>query len=130
MIVNLYNDREHFAHGVGIQRFWNIRFYKYLPQYGLQFQKKNVHCGLAPPIAYSYGWHAPFYVEHYGLMKPEDRLKKAQRYLKYDPKCQFKGRQYYDDLEKELKPIEFDREQLLRKLAGIPDTQPRIMPKL
>jgi hypothetical protein len=130
MIVNLYNDKEHFAHDVGIQRFWNIRFYKYLPQYGLQFQNKKVHCGLAPPFAYGYGWHAPFYVEHYGLMKPEDRQKKVERYRKYDPKAVFKSEVYYNDLARELEPKVFDRSKLLKQLAEIPDTQPRKMPKI
>ena len=76
LVVNLYNDEEHFAHSTGIQRFWNIRFYKYLPEHGLQFLRKSLHCGLAPPIAYKYGWHAPYYLLHYGLMKKGIEIKK------------------------------------------------------
>lgn len=129
LIVNLYNDRDHFAHSVGIQRFWNIRLYKYLPEYGLQFQRKALHCGLAPPIFYQYGWHAPFYVEHYGLMLPEDRRRKAERYDKYDPKAQMKGKVYYDELRKDLPSFEFDRPGLLRKLKASPDTQKRELPQ-
>jgi hypothetical protein len=128
-VVNLYNDSEHFAHDAGIQRFWNIRFYQYLPEHGLQFQRKNLHCGLAPPIAYIYGWHAPYYLEHYGLMKPEDRQKKVERYAQYDPRAVFKNRVYYDDLQKELKMHVFDRPQLLKKLREAPDTQPRKLPQ-
>lgn len=130
MIVNLYNDREHFAHDVGIQRFWNIRFYKYLPEKGLEFQKKRLHCGLAPPIAYKYGWHAPFYVEHYGLMKKEDRMRKIDRYNQYDPNAKFKGKEYYEDLGKDLQPRVFDRATLLEQLKNSPDTQTRKPPKL
>lgn len=130
LIVNLYNDDKHFAHSSGIQRFWNIRFYRFLPEYGLQFQRKNLHCGLGPPIAYKYGWHAPYYVLHYGLMKPEDRARKADRYRKYDPTKRFKAGDYYDDLERDLRMFEFDPEGLLRKLKEAPDTQPRKMPKL
>src|SRR5689334_5481045 len=85
MIVNLYNDEQHFAHDVGIQRFWNIRFYRYTPHLGLTFQRTNVHCGPCPRVNWGYAWYAPFYVLHYGLMKPEDRLKKVERYKKYDP---------------------------------------------
>ncbi len=125
MIVNLYNDKDHFAHSTGIQRFWNIRFYKYLPEYGLQFQKKNLHCGLAPPIAYGYGWYAPYYIEHYGLMLKEDRERKAQRYEKYDPNAKFKGRVYYDDLRADLKPQVFDRQGLLAKMKQARECQPR-----
>lgn len=129
LVVNLYNDREHFAHDVGIQRFWNIRFFKFLPEYGLQYQRKNLHCGLAPPIAYKYGWHAPYYLEHFGLMLPEDRHKKAERYKQYDPNRVWKSGPYYDDLERELRMHEFDRPGLLRKLGASPETQPRKLPQ-
>lgn len=125
MVVNLYNDEEHFAHDAGIQRFWNIRFYKYAPEYGLQFLRKNLHCGLGPPIMYKYGWHAPYYLLHYGLMKLEDRQKKIERYRKYDPNKKWKAGAYYDDLGRELRMIPFDREGLLRKLRETPETQIR-----
>jgi len=130
LIVNLYNDREHFAHDVGIQRFWNIRFYRYAPEYGLQFQRKALHCGLGPPIMYRYGWHAPYYVEHFGLMLPEDREKKAQRYEQYDPRGIYKTGEYYNDLRRELRPREFDRAALLRKLSEAPECQKRQTPKI
>jgi hypothetical protein len=130
LIVNLYNDREHFAHDAGIQRFWNVRFYKFLPQYGLEFQKKRLHCGLAPPIAYKYGWHAPYYVEHYGLMKREDRIRKIERYDKYDPNAKMKGQEYYDDLRKDLKEYPFERAKLLEQLRCSVDCQPRKTPQL
>ena len=130
MVVNLYNDEQHFAHSTGIQRFWNIRFYKYLPEYGLQFLRKSLHCGLAPPIAYKYGWHAPYYLLHYGLMKPEDRQKKIERYQKYDPNKKFKAGSYYDELGMELKMFPFDPQGLLGKLKESKETQPRQTPRL
>lgn len=130
LVVNLYNDENHFAHDVGIQRFWNIRFYRFLPEFGLQFQRKSLHCGLAPPIAYKYGWHAPYYLLHYGLMKPEDRQRKIERYRQYDPNAKFKDRAYYDDLGRELKMRPFDAEGLLRKLAESPECKKRKTPKL
>lgn len=130
LVVNLYNDEQHFAHSTGIQRFWNIRFFKFLPEYGLQYVKKNLHCGLAPPIAYRYGWHAPYYLLHYGLMLPEDRQRKAQRYQKYDPNRQFKAGDYYDQLEADLPKFKFDPDGLLRKLKESKETQPRQRPAL
>lgn len=130
LVVNLYNDEDHFAHDAGIQRFWNIRFYKFLPSLGLQFQRKSLHCGLAPPIAYKFGWHAPFYLEHRGLMKKEDRDKKAERYAKYDPRARFKDRVYYEDLKKELKAHPFERQKLLKRLRESKETQPRKTPKI
>lgn len=128
MIVNLYNDEEHFAHDVGIQRFWNVRMYKYTPEYGFQFQRTNVHCGPCPRINWQYAWHAPFYVLHYGLMKPEDRLAKADRYVRYDKRLMKPA--YYDDLVRELTPRVFDGPGLLRKLGAAPETKKRVTPKI
>ena len=131
MVVNLYNDKEHFVHSSGIQRFWNIRFYKYLPEYGLQFQRKSLHCGLGPPIAYKFGWHAPFYLLHYGLMDREDRIRKAERYRKYDPKHIFKSGTYYDELEKDLERVyPFNGPKLLAQLRESVETQPRKHPPI
>lgn len=130
MIVNLYNDEQHFAHGKGIQRFWNIRYYKYMPEHGLQFLRKNLHCGLGPPITYNYGWHAPYYVLHYGLMDKDDRLRKQARYREFDPNKRYKAGEYYDELGMDLPMREFDAPGLLRKLAESPETKIRTMPKL
>jgi len=130
LVVNLYNDEKHFAHDVGIQRFWNIRFYKFLPEYGLQFLRKSLHCGLAPPIYYKYGWHAPYYLLHYGLMKPEDRAKKVKRYQQFDPNKRFKAGEYYNDLQRELTMRKWNPKELLNKLSVSQETQPRKTPKL
>lgn len=129
MVVNLYDDKEHYAHDVGIQKFWNVRFYKPIPGF-LDFQNTSLHCGLAPAINYHKGWHAPFYLEHYGLMKAEDRAKKAERYRKYDPKARMKGREYYDDLERKVNVYPFDRQKTLKQLAESIDCRPRNPPKV
>lgn len=130
MIVNLYNDEQHFAHSAGIQRFWNIRFYKYAPEYGLQFQRKALHCGLGPPITYKYGWHAPFYVKHFGLMLPEDRQRKKDRYAVYDPNRIHKSGAYYDELGEELPMRIFDAQGLVNKLQASSETKERETPKI
>lgn len=130
LVINLYNDEKHFAHSAGIQRFWNIRYYKYVPEYGLQFLRKSLHCGLGPPIVYKYGWHAPYYLLHYGLMLPEDRIRKQQRYLRYDPTKKFKAGAYYDELGQELPMREFNPELTLKRLRETPETKPRKMPPL
>jgi hypothetical protein len=130
LVVNLYNDENHFAHSSGVQRFWNIRFYKWLPQYGTTFQNKALHCGLAPPIFYKYGWYAPYYLEHWGLMEKEARQKRVERYQTYDPKSKYKDKIYYQELAQDLPTFEFDRQALLQKLKELPECKPRIRPKL
>lgn len=112
-IINLWNDERHYRHDLS---FWNIRYFKYTPEFGLNFERKNVHCGLAPPMQYKYGWHAPFMVKHYGLMNPEDRKKKVKRYEKYDPKATFKGKDYYEALENEKQVVPFDEEVMHERI--------------
>ena len=128
MIVNLYNDEQHFAHDAGIQRFWNVRFYKYLPQVGLQFQRTNVHCGAGPIILLRCAWYAPYYVLHYGLMKEEDRLRRVTRYNQYDSKKPMKPA-YYEDLSKTLKMHVFDPEGLINKIKASQEGKPRKTPQ-
>ena len=101
-LVNLWNDEEHYNHTRG---FWNVRFwnYKFAKEVDLTWSNKSVHCGLAPVVCYKYAHHAPFMVKHYGLMLPEDRATKVERYKKYDPKCKFKGKEYYDSINDEIK---------------------------
>ncbi len=130
MVVNLYNDEQHFAHDKGIQRFWNTRFYKYMPELGLQFLRRNLHCGLGPPYAYKLAWHAPYYLLHYGLMKKEDRQRRVERYAKYDPKAQFKGKEYYDDLARDLVMRPWNPEKNLKQLRESVDCKKRIPPKI
>lgn len=128
LIVNLYNDKDHFYHGKGIQRFWNVRYFKYLSGY-TEYLNKNVHCGLAPALHYQYAWHAPYYLEHYGLMDKGDRLRKVERYAKYDKINPTKA-DYYEELAKDLNPIPFNREELLIKLKNLADCQPRKTPSI
>ena len=92
-IVNHWGDEGHYHRGLS---FWNIRYFKLAPQFGLQYLKKPLHCGLAPPYAYVFGTYVPFIVRHYGLMREEDRQNKVERYKKYDPKAQHKGSIYYE----------------------------------
>lgn len=113
-IVNLWNDEAHYRHDLS---FWNIRFFRYEPTLSTAFARKNVHCGLAPAVVYNYGCHAPFLVKHYGLMRPEDREKKVERYNKYDPKAVFKGREFYDKLKTNDYVRPFDEEDFHQKVV-------------
>lgn len=114
-IINLWNDEGHMRRYLN---FWNIRFFRYAPEYGLEFAKKNLHCGLAPPVAYYYGSHAPFYVKHYGLMRREDREAKIARYEQYDPKAIWKGREYYEALKDPGVGSPFVPEEMSRRVRN------------
>ena len=98
-IVNLWNDEFHYKRAIS---FWNIRFFKFMPSMGLEYIKKPVHCGLAPPYAYTFGTYVPHLVRHYGLMKSEDREKKVERYSRYDPQAKHLGlKSWYDALRQD-----------------------------
>lgn len=98
--------------------FWNIRMFSGRRDLGHEYVKKNLHCGLAPGWAYQYGAYVPFMVKHYGLMKREDRMRKVERYKKYDPDAIFKDKSYYDALAEEATGSYFDEEQYHNKLAA------------
>lgn len=92
-IVNLkgkgYDDRTSFP---------NIRLWKWSED--LEFENKNVHCGLAPKWAYYYGQQSPFIVWHSGLKLKKDRMAKVERYKKYDSgRTKLNDPTYYNCLE-------------------------------
>lgn len=96
--LNLWNDPDHVRLDMS---FPNIRFYRLMPELGLHFESQALHCGLAPKYAYRYGSQSALWFKHYGLMRREDRLRKIERYDKYDPKAVFIGRSWYDGLRNE-----------------------------
>jgi hypothetical protein len=95
-IINLWGDKRHCKRSLN---FENIRMFKHVPDLGYHFEKKPVHCGLAPPPFYHQGVQAPFMIKHLGLMKKESRDTKVLRYEKYDPEAKWKSSDYYNALK-------------------------------
>jgi hypothetical protein len=112
-IVNHWNDRNHHRKSLG---FWNVRMFNWLPQFGVQYQRKNLHCGLGPPWAYSYGSYVPHFIHHYGLMDEAARKRKVARYEKYDPNAKWKDRSYYEALKTETTGSEFIESEMRSRL--------------
>lgn len=81
--------------------FPNVRFYKFVPSFGLHFLSQALHCGLAPMYAYKYASDSGLIFKHYGLMDRENRLRKVARYDKYDPRAVYKGKDWYAGLRNE-----------------------------
>lgn len=100
--------------GLQNRPFWNIRAWKWKEEFGCNFKQTPLHCGLYPEWAWSRAYYSPYIVKHYGLKDKESRLKKAERYKKYDPKAKFCSQEYYDSLSKEADIINFD-EDLFQK---------------
>ena len=92
--LNLWNDN--LTHNEDLL-FEDIRFYKYLPNY-TQFKNQPLHGGMAPEYSYTHGTHSQYHFEHYGLLKQEDRQKKIDRYLKYDPNGKYLPKYWYESL--------------------------------
>lgn len=97
---------------------WNIRMFKFSPEYGLEYKQKPVHCGLAPEIAYYFGNYAPFLVKHYGLKTKAARDKRVERYKKYDPDAKHLSPSYYEFLASQRKPDKFDENALHEELVN------------
>lgn len=97
---------------------WNIRMFKFSPEYGLDYQQKPVHCGLAPAVAYHFGNYAPFLVKHYGLKTKPARDKRIERYKKYDPDAKHLAPSYYAFLASQAKVDKFDEDTLHEEIAN------------
>jgi hypothetical protein len=116
-VVNLWNDEQHYMRSMA---FWNVRFYKADPSKGVQFLRKPVHCGNAPPYFYTVPArqsYVPHILLHKGLMLPGDRERKAQRYNVYDPSAEHKGREYYDALVADGTGTEYHEEEVIKKVT-------------
>lgn len=112
-VVNLYDE--------GYSRewsFWNVRMFRWSPEHGMEYERKALHPGLAPKIAYFTGNYAPFLLKHYGLKDKEDRDRKASRYKQYDPKAVHKGKAYYDFLESSAPVTPFNEDELHQLVAN------------
>lgn len=115
-VTNLWNDHRHYSKTLS---FWNVRFYKADPSKGVQFLKKPVHCGNAPPYFYTLpakDTYVPHILLHKGLMDPADRARKAERYRQYDPNAEYKGAQYYNALVSDGTGSEYNEQEVLNKI--------------
>jgi hypothetical protein len=120
-VVNLWNDEEHYSRTLS---FWNVRFYKADIDRGIQFLKRPLHCGNAPPYFYSMPSkesYVPHILLHRGLMDPDDRKRKYARYQQYDPKARYKDKSYYDALLLEGPATEYDQQAVLNKIREFCD---------
>lgn len=77
--------------------FWNIRVWKWNGM--TKFVNRPLHCGLAPEWAYHYGAYCPIVLLHKGLKLKSDRLRKVERYKKFDPNAQYRDISYYESLK-------------------------------
>lgn len=117
-VVDLWNDPHHYAKALS---FWNVRAYRSDPSRGVQFLKKPVHCGNAPPYFYALPakqTYVPHILLHKGLMDREDRFARAARYRIYDPDAIHKGRDYYDSLVSEGGGTLYEQDKVLAKIRA------------
>lgn len=138
-IVNLWGDRGYNPKlSFGNVRAWSWRNKDKLGDQFYEFEKKGVHCGLAPKWAYAVRRHAPFVVLHHGLQKVVDRQKKIQRYEKYDPEQKLiTSPDFYAELAKPntvgipintevIQKLEYRAEEESKHMAPPPHLEPLI----
>lgn len=130
-VTQLWDDETHYRPEIS---FWNIRLYQSKPEMGYRFEKKPLHCGIAPAWAYHYGWYAPILLMHYGLMDVSNRKRKAERYKRHDPTGKWKPLSWYRWLSNESEGRPLNPETLVQELINkgrTPvrrDHRPRLMP--
>jgi len=111
--------------------FDDVRFWKYLPNL-LSFRHTPVHCGMAPEWNYRWGTHSGYFFKHYGLLRSKDRLRKVERYKKYDNKGIYLPKEWYESLKAKNPPLKPFLEEDIVKI--LPETifrkKIQVMPSL
>lgn len=94
--------------------FWNVRIWRWNGD--VEWERKPVHCGLAPLWARRFVSHAPHILLHYGLKDKADREAKIARYEKYDPNRTHMRGNFYDQLRWDKKKP-FDQEEVYTRIS-------------
>lgn len=96
--VHLWNNNRTMRTDGGWGNFYNVRFYRFIPEAPMLWKRTPLHCGLAPMYAYQWSTPSGYCFEHYGYMKEEDRQKKAIRYNKYDRNGLYFSKSWYQSI--------------------------------
>lgn len=113
--------------------FWNVRMFgwEWLEKLGdsfFEYENRPLHCGLAPKWTYALNIHAPFVLEHHGLKKKKDRMRKVKRYEQYDPRQVYRAPSYYQALK--LDAYEpYNRDEVIRNVENHIDEIPQPLNK-
>lgn len=113
--VHYWNDTTHHNPHWG---FWNVRFFRNMPEHGVQYLRKNVHCGLAPPTFYHYANDMPVIMWHYGLMDKAKRMAKVERYKQYDANANFMDASYYEMLASPYRGEPLNKDEMREKVRA------------
>lgn len=111
--VYMRNDENHYNPNYAL---WNVRFWQYRPELSLDWEKKSLHCGLAPKVYYELGIRLPVIIKHYGLFTEEERREKTERYKKYDPEGKQKSTFYYQMIQKDTETRKIDWQELEKEV--------------
>jgi len=117
LMITLWDSEKTFRKDGGWV-FWNVRMFKARKDLPINYLKTPVHCGLAPKWAYEYGVQIPHLVKHYGYLKKEDRIKKAEMYKKLDPEQRFQSPSWYKSFFEKPMLKKFDEEKFLQHLKA------------
>jgi len=119
--VQLWDSEDKRRVDQGWGGFYNVRFYKFIPEFGLQWARRiRFHCGLAPEYAYKWAAKSEYAFKHYGYLKKEDRLKKIKRYKENDPNGIYLGKWWYASISKKPVLKKFNEKEFCLKLKYQP----------
>ncbi len=124
--IQYWNDEKYYNPNLG---FWSVRFWVERNK-GYKFSPLPLHCGSVPQWAVNNCSYAPHIIKHYGLMDKEDRMRKVERYKKYDPDNKIIGNWYKNlsnSVEGKLFKEEEFKKQLIKEVATYGDQLKTIM---
>lgn len=111
LIIDLWDDGY-----VPEMSFWKVQMWRHVREFGYEFNKKSLHCGLVPKWAMETGAYAPHAVIHYGLKDIEERHRRVERYAKYDPDAKLLGAAYYRSLSSDVEATPFNEKRVVSEI--------------
>lgn len=126
-IVNLWNDGWRKDWSFSNVRIWSWQLKDELDTF-FKFETRPLHCGLAPKWCYAINYQSPFVLEHYGLKEKKDRMRKVERYEKYDPNQIYRHHSYYDSLKTD-EFEEYNRDEVVEWVETETDKIPQPVSK-
>lgn len=98
--------------------FWrqfNIRLFRYRPEYWYKFYDRNIHCWSAPVYCYENRHITDYILHHYWYIRKEDTDKKIKRQEEYDSDMSKENPDFYKRYKTEPELMTFNKELFLKR---------------
>lgn len=114
-IAHYWWDKENVRIDWAFWQQFNIRLFKYIPEYWYKFYNRNIHCWSAPVYCYENRVLTDYILHHYWYVREEDLKEKIKRQEKYDSEMSKENPDFYKRYRTEPELMTFNKELFLKR---------------